>query len=332
MWNDGTFLYHYGIPGQKWGVQNGPPYPLGTKQLSSRERHKRYDKKSVRLKLSDKQKQFVKIGATIVASGLVAYGIYKITQENITPFVSIGKAIIGGHNPNDKKLGLTGDDYLLEVATKDYNRDFLIPFEEEHSEEWKIIEESYSRTGSVDTKVLENLFGTKDYKSLIDDADNPINGFKELLSNVNPNYSKNNPGYNCMLCTLSLVMRLRGYDCSAKWKRFDGFEVFLPKLYGNISTLEPRCHSPNELINTLKTLGDGHYGCLDYLYTDMHGGHSVLYYVKNNDVYFLDGQSQEIVSPYRLFLDGLINTATYTDLTNAEILPIAVAGIEKRSR
>lgn len=22
-------LYHHGIPGQKWGVQNGPPYPLG---------------------------------------------------------------------------------------------------------------------------------------------------------------------------------------------------------------------------------------------------------------------------------------------------------------
>ena len=36
-WTDGTSLYHYGIPGQKWGVQNGPPYPLGPKRLSSRQ-------------------------------------------------------------------------------------------------------------------------------------------------------------------------------------------------------------------------------------------------------------------------------------------------------
>lgn len=28
-WNDGTdYLAHHGIKGQKWGIQNGPPYPL----------------------------------------------------------------------------------------------------------------------------------------------------------------------------------------------------------------------------------------------------------------------------------------------------------------
>ena len=29
-------LYHHGIPGQKWGVQNGPPYPL--KELGASEK------------------------------------------------------------------------------------------------------------------------------------------------------------------------------------------------------------------------------------------------------------------------------------------------------
>lgn len=31
-------LYHHGIEGQKWGVRNGPPYPLGTDQMSRREK------------------------------------------------------------------------------------------------------------------------------------------------------------------------------------------------------------------------------------------------------------------------------------------------------
>lgn len=30
-WRDYQELYHHGIPGQKWGVQNGPPYPLNAK-------------------------------------------------------------------------------------------------------------------------------------------------------------------------------------------------------------------------------------------------------------------------------------------------------------
>lgn len=31
MWLDNyrTWLYHHGVKGQKWGVKNGPPYPIG---------------------------------------------------------------------------------------------------------------------------------------------------------------------------------------------------------------------------------------------------------------------------------------------------------------
>lgn len=33
-----TFLEHHGIPGQKWGVRNGPPYPLSSTAKSSAEK------------------------------------------------------------------------------------------------------------------------------------------------------------------------------------------------------------------------------------------------------------------------------------------------------
>ena len=32
-----NYLMHYGILGQKWGVQNGPPYPLTKSSMSSSE-------------------------------------------------------------------------------------------------------------------------------------------------------------------------------------------------------------------------------------------------------------------------------------------------------
>ena len=31
--NENNYLVHHGIPGQKWGVQNGPPYPLSHKNI-----------------------------------------------------------------------------------------------------------------------------------------------------------------------------------------------------------------------------------------------------------------------------------------------------------
>lgn len=32
------YISHHGIEGQKWGVQNGPPYPLDSAKMSSEER------------------------------------------------------------------------------------------------------------------------------------------------------------------------------------------------------------------------------------------------------------------------------------------------------
>lgn len=66
------YLSHHGIQGQKWGVKHGPPYPLESSEKSSSEKEKK--------SLSDKRKRQLAIGATIVASTLATYGVYKLAK------------------------------------------------------------------------------------------------------------------------------------------------------------------------------------------------------------------------------------------------------------
>ncbi len=69
---ESNYLAHHGILGQKWGVRNGPPYPLDTSDKSSSEKNKET------AHLSDKQKKYLAIGAAVAATTLVAYGTYKV--------------------------------------------------------------------------------------------------------------------------------------------------------------------------------------------------------------------------------------------------------------
>ncbi len=67
-------LYHHGIKGQKWGVKNGPPYPLDEEQKSTKEKKMDNDRQT-------NVGRYVKIGAAIAITGLAAYGAYKYGPE-----------------------------------------------------------------------------------------------------------------------------------------------------------------------------------------------------------------------------------------------------------
>lgn len=67
-------LAHHGIRGQKWGVRNGPPYPLGEKDHSASEKkagwQKSLDKHQVdQQRSSDKSLTITKGGAKMNMSG-----------------------------------------------------------------------------------------------------------------------------------------------------------------------------------------------------------------------------------------------------------------------
>lgn len=88
------YLSHYGVLGMKWGIrkQEEPANPTGAKG---------------KLQLTDKQKRYLKIGATAVTMALVAYGGYKISKNLDVPGLiqrskdnKSVKSILLGVNPN----------------------------------------------------------------------------------------------------------------------------------------------------------------------------------------------------------------------------------------
>lgn len=67
-WNDGTELYHHGILGQKWGVRNGPPYPLKGGSYTPEERRKIYRRRALKPNSIYNKKHFdevLKKGSTL---------------------------------------------------------------------------------------------------------------------------------------------------------------------------------------------------------------------------------------------------------------------------
>ena len=89
---ESNYLVHHGILGQKWGVKNGPPYPLDQSAKPSSEKKKSFT-------LTDKQKKYIAIGAAAAATALAAYGMYKVggpkgmtrAAKQIARFITTGK-------------------------------------------------------------------------------------------------------------------------------------------------------------------------------------------------------------------------------------------------
>ena len=99
MRND--YLYHHGIRGMSWGKRNGPPYPLGFSQHSSKE--KRLNPRSAidgnpdtnakqsRKGLSKGAKTAIVITGSAVVAGIAAYGIYKYSKAGCFSSSAIAK-------------------------------------------------------------------------------------------------------------------------------------------------------------------------------------------------------------------------------------------------
>lgn len=75
-----VWLAHHGIKGQKWGIKNGPPYPLDSQSKSASEKKAvtgkiNSNEEKEKTGLTDRQKKVIKIGAAVCATALAAAGL-----------------------------------------------------------------------------------------------------------------------------------------------------------------------------------------------------------------------------------------------------------------
>ena len=100
------YLVHHGIKGQKWGIQNGPPYPLGTKisQMIKRRASARQER-NLSEDDSARRKKIAKAIAIAAGLSLATYGTYKLYKSG-----ALDKAISVCKNKEISKVefGSTG--------------------------------------------------------------------------------------------------------------------------------------------------------------------------------------------------------------------------------
>lgn len=79
-------LYHHGIKGQRWGIRRFQNTD-GTRTAAGKARAKENSSEDAQNEqkkgLSDSQKKALKVGASLVAAGLVAYGGYKLASSPV---------------------------------------------------------------------------------------------------------------------------------------------------------------------------------------------------------------------------------------------------------
>lgn len=271
-----TQLYHHGIPGQKWGDRNGPPYPLDSKEHN--EVVERKEKKG----LTDKQKKVLKTSATIVAACLVTYGGYKLATS--TKARSIANNILQGNK--DKRLA----DIDKEIAS-------LGP---------EIVKKSKNEFGSIDTTGhLKELF-----KDLPKRDVSEVDDF--FLANQNRRLGTNHPGFekNCLACALQNALSksgITGYKARSSLqadpvsgmvtqKAFaledvrDAFEgTKLERIKGN---------NWKDVRTQISKLGNGATGVLGNTRTreGVITRHAISFEVKNGKAIFSDNQSANVLA------------------------------------
>lgn len=296
-----NYLAHHGILGQKWGKKNGPPYPLDTEDHSATEKkagYKKsiggvrnehlYDRKSNTVvgsntrpskqkaankgsfHLTDNQKRLIKVGATVAATALVAYGGYRLVRSPKVRAL-IAKGIAGS------KTKRMAD---IEKAIQNSGPEIV------------------KKVGGNKSAVLDGVFKKKqNYTHTIDNT----------LKGINPNYNATSfhllaekdraplDIVNCVACSQTYELRARGYEGIAQLvdTRTMSYRDTMRTIYkdpdSNYSAF--LLNSWDSASSKLMSQGAGARGNIAIPFVKG-GGHNIVYDIdKTGKVWFIDAQS-----------------------------------------
>ena len=291
-------LQHHGIRGQRWGVKNGPPYPLkpavsravkitGAKPLHVRTKDGGHDSMNNREKLW--------LAAFNTAYGGLAAAALASPSTFLPPgsfFTPMGKAELAFGAATGLATGAItlGEEFVALHRNAKYAKE---------------------RSGSeVDEKTgLKRI----PESSTLSDEDN--------LKRVNPSYldwnsdSKN----NCMLCTTTYEMRRRGYDVTSQKDGYgyseDAVKNWFPKaeVIKVPKTTKSGSSYSKKIESELKKQPEGSRG---NLMIDLgFGWHSVFYEIQNGNVVIRDAQLAKTYKDPSEFLDRA-SAASFARLDN----------------
>ena len=234
------YLAHHGVAGQKWGQRHGPPYPLSRNPANAKRARVDYKQNSVHVNKGDLGRG-IKTMATGVL-GIVGGAALGLATGGYGTMVGLALAsvatesLMGGHKTRKSERLTDKRDKIVreqesneskeqkdirkkkQQAIFDADHELYANFNPLESTNTAKLEYS-STTNKRLQKALEIKRDTKISDVLGSKNQTLASKTPEKISHgVNPNYSKTAAGYrdNCLKCSLTMEMRMRGYDVQAK--------------------------------------------------------------------------------------------------------------------
>lgn len=294
------YLAHHGIKGMRWGVQNGPPYPLGVSDHSMSE---------------------------VNAGWKSSLKKNRVGSSKSSGSISDDAEDYGNRKGSDKTelyhymatLGLGVITLSPAVVTISAVR-FAQASGAKRKEKKVETERSQSRVDKQTGYRVKSREYTK----------------KEDMERVNPgfmNFDRNTKN-NCMLCTVAYDLRRRGYDVSADVARYGYDQADAAKWYkgaklvkvantkqsfGNYLKYKTGFNSEvaKKVKNELVKQGDGARGNLMMVWDWSGSGHSVAYEVDNGKLILRDCQTNRVYKRPETLLNFSVG-ASYVRLDNVD--------------
>jgi len=305
------FLVHHGRPGQRWGVKNGPPYPLG----ASNQKYK---------KMMKDRKGTVHEPFSEADISKAEWNKFKKmlaeeeSRENISLMEADARAKLEKKNT---KKALTASAVLtpifpLLLITDISNAKLLADNRSAEKLEKALLKQIESNT-RVDPKTG---FRLKQKEMTI----------PQDVAMINPGFKTFNDSYkhNCTFCTTAYDMRRRGYDVMANKTPNDQmtgqFFQWYPKSKMVSITRSSNSNGDylKEIQDEITKQGNGARGNFSVQWKGGAGGHSMAYEVVGDKFVVIDAQSNKIYKDKDLSrIIEHTDYATYIRLDNVDINP-----------